>query len=60
MQGFKNVTPDTLSRLDIVDINNPIKPNMSSLAERFSLEKKIFYIQLITKLLRDINKTINL
>ena len=39
-QGSKNITVDTLSRLDIVDTNNPIKPNMSSLAEHFSLEKE--------------------
>ena len=28
------------SRLDIIETNNPIKPNISSLAEHFSLEKK--------------------
>ena len=27
-QGFKNIVADALSRLDIVDTNNPIKPNM--------------------------------
>ena len=31
---------DALSRLDIVDSNNPIKPNISSLAEHFFLEKE--------------------
>ena len=30
IQGSKIVAADALSRLDIVDTNNPIKPNMSS------------------------------
>ena len=40
IRGSKNIAADALSRLDIVDTNNPIKPNMSSLAEHFSLEKE--------------------
>ena len=60
IQGAKNVAADSLSRLDIVDINNPVKPNMSSLSEYFSLEKRMFYNQLITKLSCNVNKTINL
>ena len=36
-QGSKNIVADALSRLDT---NNPIKPNMSSLAGHFSLEKE--------------------
>ena len=35
-QGSKNITDDALSNLDIIDINNPIKSNISSLAEYFS------------------------
>ena len=38
-KGSKNITADAFSRLDKVDTKNPIKPNMSSLAEHFSLEK---------------------
>ena len=38
IQGSKNIAADVLSRLDIVDPNYPIKPNMLSLAEYFSLE----------------------
>ena len=30
IQGSKNIAADALSRLDIVDNNNPIKHNMSS------------------------------
>ena len=60
IRGSKHIAADALSRLNIVDTNNPIKTNMSSLAEHFSSEKKIFYIQLITKLICNINKTINL
>ena len=37
IQGSKNITADTLSRLDIVDTDDLIKPNMSSLAKHFSL-----------------------
>ena len=33
IKGSKNVAADALSRLDIVDTNNPIKPNIPSLAE---------------------------
>ena len=40
IQGSKNIAADALSRLDIVDTNNSIKPNMSSLAEYFSFEKE--------------------
>ena len=40
IQGSKNIAADTLSRSDILDINNPIKPNMSSFAEHFSLQKE--------------------
>ena len=60
IQCSKNITAYVLSRLYIVDSNNPIKPNMSSLTEHFLLEKNIFYIHLITKLLCDINKLMNL
>ena len=35
-QGSKNITADASSRLDIVDFHNPIKPNISSLAEHIS------------------------
>ena len=41
IQGPNNIAADELSRSDIVDTNNPIKPNISSLAEHFS------YIQFI-------------
>ena len=40
IQGSKNIATDALGRLEIVDTNNPIKPNMSSLAEDFSHEKE--------------------
>ena len=40
IQGSKNIAADVLSRLDIVDTNNPIKPKMSSLAKHFSLENE--------------------
>ena len=39
-QDSKNIAADALSRLDTVDINNPIKPNMSAFAAHFSLEKE--------------------
>ena len=32
IHGFKYIAVDILSRLDIVDTNNPIKHNMPSLA----------------------------
>ena len=35
IQGSKNITADALSRLDI-ESNDPIKPNISTLAEQFS------------------------
>ena len=37
---MKNFTADVLSRLDIVDTNDPVEPYMSSLAKEFSLEKE--------------------
>ena len=40
IQRSKNIAGDGLSRLYIIDTNNPIKPNMSSLAEHYSLEKE--------------------
>ena len=40
IQGSKNFVADALSRLDILDTNIPIMPNMSSLAEHFSFEKE--------------------
>ena len=40
IQGCKNIAADALSRLDILDTNNSIKFNMSSLAEHLSLEKE--------------------
>ena len=40
IKDSKNIATNTLSRLDIVGTNNPIKPNMSSLAEHFSLEEE--------------------
>ena len=40
IQGSKIIAADVLSRLDRVDTNSPIKPNMPSLAEHFSLEKE--------------------
>ena len=33
IQGSKNIAADAISRLDIVDTNNQIKPKMSTLAE---------------------------
>ena len=36
IQGSRNIVADALSRLDIVDPDNPIKPDMLSLAEHFS------------------------
>ena len=39
-QGSKNIAADSLSRLDVVDTNNPINPNIQSLAKRFLLEKE--------------------
>ena len=36
IQGSKNIVADALSRLDIVDTKNLIKPNMSLLAEHIS------------------------
>ena len=40
IQDYKTIAAGALSRLDIVDTNNPIKVNMSSLAEHFSIEKE--------------------
>ena len=40
IQDSKNIAAGVLSRLDIVDTNNPIKPNMSSFAKHFFLEKE--------------------
>ena len=40
IQGSNTIAADTLSRLDIVDTNSPIKLNISSLAEHLSLEKE--------------------
>ena len=40
MQGSKNIAADALSRLDIIDTNNPIKPDMSSLAGLFTSEQE--------------------
>ena len=40
IQGSKNIAANALRTLDIVDPNNPIKSNMSSVAEHFSLEKE--------------------
>ena len=40
--GSKNIVANALSRLDMVDTNNPIKSNILSLSEYFSLEKKLF------------------
>ena len=40
IQGSKSISADALSRLDIVDTNNLIKSNISSLGEQFSLEKE--------------------
>ena len=37
IQDSKFITTDAWSRLDVVDTNNPIKPNMSSLAEYYSV-----------------------
>ena len=39
IQGSRNIVAGVSSRLDIVGTNNLIKSNMSSLAEKFSLEK---------------------
>ena len=49
MATHKNITADTLSRLDIVDTNNLIKTKMLSLAEHFSLEKEDILHPLIYK-----------
>ena len=35
IQGSHNIAADALSRLDIVETNNPNKPNIPSLAETF-------------------------
>ena len=40
IQGSNHIAVDTLSWLDIVDTKNPIKPNIISLTENFSLEKE--------------------
>ena len=40
IQGSKNIIDYELIRLSIVEANNPIKPNMSSLPEHLTLEKK--------------------
>ena len=40
IQGSKNIAADALSRLGIVDTNNPTEPNMSLLVKHFSLEKE--------------------
>ena len=54
IQRYKNITADALSRVDIVDTNDPFKPNISSLAEYFSL--KLFHTQVNIKLLSDKTK----
>ena len=38
IQGFKNITADALSRLDEVDIPNPVKNNIISINEHYGLE----------------------
>ena len=38
IQGSKNIAPDALSRLDIVDTPNLIKNNMKSINEQYELE----------------------
>ena len=38
IQGTINVTADVLSRLDIVDIPNPVKNNDKSVNEHYGLE----------------------
>ena len=40
MQSSKNIAPDTLSRLDIVDIPNPVKNNLKSINEHYGIEYK--------------------
>ena len=35
IKGSKIIVADALHRLNIVDTNNPIKPNISSLPEHF-------------------------
>ena len=68
IQGSKNIASDMLSRLEIVDTSNPIKPNMSSFAEHFSLDKEdvphpvnyktsMRYQQTINLLLKLLNQT---
>ena len=56
IQGY--IAADTPDRLEIMNINNPIKPNMSLLMDHFSVEKDDFLHPV--KLLSNINKTKNL
>ena len=61
IQGSKNIAADALSRLDEVDTNNPIKPNMSSLVEHFPSEiEDVLHPVNYKNLSCNINKTINL
>ena len=39
IQGSKDITSDTFSRLNTTNSNNPITSNMPSSSEQFSLEK---------------------
>ena len=39
-KSFNIIAADALSRLDIVETDNPIKPNMLSLDVHFSLSKR--------------------
>ena len=43
IQCSKTIAADAWSRLNEVDTNDPIKPNMSSLAAHFSLARKRRY-----------------
>ena len=58
-QGSKNITANALSRLDIVDNNNPIKPDMSSLVEHFALKKEDVLHPVTYKIIMQYQQTIN-
>ena len=38
IQGSKNIAADVLSRLDILDVPNPVKNNVKSINKYYSLE----------------------
>ena len=42
IQGSQNIAADALSRIDMVNTNKPVKPNMLSLAKYFSRKRGCF------------------